>query len=267
MSFKKILLVLIIILFTNNGLKAAYNEDMIEVGAVEQKSGGEMLEAGVVSSVKKPTVTPTFTPIPPTAVPTLKPKVTQKSTPKIVKKYIKPTAVPTPVPTATATPVMPPEFGIVSLVAEEIIIPSTPANYYGLASAITGEKRLRVVITLQNNGQGTANNTVAELKANNFRIAVIDPVKELGVIYPGAKTDLSYAVERLSGYEGPDSIKLLLKVKTNEIERELPLEVYAEPFNPNTVYIVFGCIIILIIIFMIIVLSGKRKKKTYSDFD
>jgi len=264
MQLKRYFLFLMIIsVFMAAPVIAAADDDMIEVGAVEEKTTGDMIDTGAVTAVTKPTAVPTE--VPPTPVPTPKPK--PKPTPKPVKKYVKPTPVPTAVPTATPTPVMFPEFGIISLVAEEIAIPSIPSNYYGLAPVLTGEKRIRVVITLENNGQGAAANTTAELKANHPRIAVTEPLKELGMIFPGTKTDLSYAIERLSGYDGPDSIKLLLKVKAEGMERELPLEVYAAPFNPNTVYMVLGGIILLIVIFMIVALSGRKKKRSESDFD
>jgi hypothetical protein len=242
------------------------NDDMIQVDKVEGKETGDMMGSDVVKPVPKPTkaAEPTATPKP---KPSVKPKAAAKAK---VKK------APTPKPTATSTPTpVPtvakyPDFQVSGLTVEEVVLDKNSANYYGMLPVMTGEKKLKVTMIIENTGEESAPATSAELKATHPRILVNDPLKDLQTILKGEKREVSFDIQRVAGYDGPENLQFTLKVKSGITEKNFPLEVYAEPFNPLAVYAVIGGILLLIII--IIVLSirsggGRRKKKQDFEFE
>jgi len=229
------------------------DDDLIQVDTVEGQSTGSLLDSTIVkpaaTAVPAPTAKPTPKPTPKPAAPKPKKKAVYKPAP---------TPVPTPVPTVAALP----DFQVASLSVDEVVINRNTANYYGMLPLLTGEKKLKLTMAIENIGQGTAENTMAELRAAHPRIMITENVKNLQTILKGEKKELYYNVERVSGYDGPVNIQLTLKLNSGTVEKTFPLEVFAEPFNPMIIYaILAGIILLMIIIFLIILKSGGKKKK------
>ncbi|MBN2755185.1 MAG: hypothetical protein JXR81_10055 [Candidatus Goldbacteria bacterium] len=232
------------------------DDDLIQVDTVEEQSTGSLLNSSIVKP--PPTAVPA-----PTAKPT--PKPTPKPAPKPKKKTVykpAPTPKPTPVPTVAALP----NFQVASLSVEEVVINKNSANYYGMLPLLTGEKKLRLTMAIENIGQGSAMNTTAELRAAHPRIMITENIKNLQTILKGEKKELYYNVERITGYDGPVNIQLTLKLTSGNIEKIFPLEVFAEPFNPMIIYAILAGIILLIIIIILIILKSSGKKKKSKDY-
>jgi len=224
------------------------------VDTVEGQSTGSLLDSAIVK--------PAATPVPqPTAKPT--PRPTPKPKPK-KKTVYKP--APTPVPTAVPTVAALPDFQVASLSVDEVVINRNTANYYGILPLLTGEKKLKLTMAIENIGQGTAENTTAELRAAHPRIMIAESVKNLQTILKGEKKELYYNVERITGYDGPVNIQLTLKLTSGTVEKTFPLEVFAEPFNPMLVYAILAGIILLMIIIILIILKSSGKKKKSKDY-
>ncbi len=234
------------------------DDDMIQVDAVEEQNTGGMLDSAIV----KPAATAV-----PTPKPTIKP--TPKPAPAKPKKKPAPRATAIPTPTAVPTVAAFPDFQVSSLSVEEVVIPASTSNYYGVLPHISGEKRLKLTMGIENIGQAPAPDTTTELRAVHPRILILDNVKNLQTILQSEKKEISYNVERLNGYDGPVNIQLTLKITSGTVEKTFPLEVFAQPFNPMIIYAILAGIILLIIIIILIILksSGKKKKQTEFTLD
>lgn len=225
-------------------------DNYIENGAVEKSNDQDTLEAGTVDKVEKPTPVPTEVP-----APKPKPKPKPKPTPKPVKKH-KP--APTPVP--TPTPVMYSDFKILNITTEAIVKERTPENIYGLL--YTGE-RIRVQFDIQNTGGGTAYAATGELNTTHPKIVLITTKKDLQDILPGQSREVSYVIDVLNGYNGPQPLPITVKIKAQNFEKDYPLEVYVEMKNPYILYIIILLILFIIIRIIYRIAGGGRKTERY----
>jgi len=255
---KKVWLMVVILLFISVAYILADDEPLniptaednyIENGSVEKSNDQDTLEAGTVEKVEKPTAEPTVAQKP-------KPKPKPKPTPKPVKKY-KPS--PKPVPTPTPAPVVSPDFKVANITTESLVKDKTTENLYGLI--YTGE-RIRVQFDLQNTG-GSAYGATAELTTNHPKIVMINAKKDLQDMAQGQSKEVSFVLDVLNGYNGPQPLPVSLKVKSQNFEKDYPLEIYVEMKNP---YILYGIIFFILIIIITIIsrlASGGKKVERY----
>ncbi len=254
---KKILVILcyLSILILLNNIILAVTDDLIEVAPVEEQEDSTLLDSGIVT----PHPTKTFTP-----VPTSTPKPTSTPTPKpVVKKVIKPVE-PTPVPQPTVAKII--DFKISNIRINEIAKPKTINNLYGLLET---EKKINLILNLENSGNAVSFYTVAILKSKNPRILLYEPEKNLQTVLPNDKRELVFTFDIIQGYDGPPQLPLYLNIKAANFEKELPVDIYVELPNPIQNLIILGGIILLLLIILILlikILTPKKRTRTY-DFD
>lgn len=230
------------------------SDDLIQVAPVEEQEDTTLLDSGIVT----PHPTKTFTPRPTsTPLPTSTPK------PVIKKTIIK--VEPTPVPQPTTVKIL--DFKISNIRVNEIAKPKNINNLYGLLET---EKKLNLVLVLENSGNAVAFYTIATLKSKNPRILLYEPEKNLQTVLPNDKRELVFTFDIIQGYDGPPQLPLFLNVKSVNYEKELPIELYVELPNPGLNLIIMGSILLLLIIIIIILLikifTPRKRSKTY-DFD
>jgi len=246
---------LIVSILFNNFL-FSQNDELIEVAPVEEQKDTELLDTGVVKAhpTKTPTPLPTstFTPVP-------------TSTPKQVKKIVKKVVVePTPIPQPTPVQIL--DFKINNIKINELAKPKNVNNLFGLLEM---EKKINLVLTLENSGNAVAFYTLATLKSKNPRILLYEPEKNLQTVLPNDKRELVFVFDIITGYDGGPQLPLILNVKAANFEKDLPVDVYVELPNPVLNLSIVGGILLLLIIIIILIakiVGGKSKPKKY-DFD
>lgn len=236
------------------------SDDYITTGQVEKKDINDTLNTGGVDKVLKPTPVDT-----PTAVPKPKPKPKPKPTPKPKPKprpkpkarpRPMPTYTPTEEPTPTATPVVPPDFNIADVTAEEVVKDKNMGNWFGLFDMIYNVKKLNVHMLVANKASaGGAMNVNAELVSSDQGVRIQNPLKDLQNMLSGESREMNFVVETTKDYKGPEKLPLSLKIKADYFERDYPVDVEITKYNWSLVVII---ILLALIVILLIAIAVKR---------
>lgn len=249
-----IFFILVIIFF--NTFLFSQSDELIEVAPVEEQKDAELLDTGIVKAhpTKTPTPIPTstFTPVP-------------TSTPKPVKKIIKKAvSEPTPLPQPTQIQIV--DFKISNIKLNELAKPKNINNLFGILEM---EKKINLVLTIENSGNAVAFYTFATLKSKNPRILIYEPEKNLQTVLPNDKRELVFVFDIITGYDGGPQLPLILNIKAVNFEKDLPIDVYVELPNPVLNLLIIGGILLFLIIIIILIakISSRKNRSKKYDFD